>query len=106
MVAWNTINGDVAIVAGARTPLAKAGTALREVHVAELATRAMKEALYRANWPADKLDDVMLGNVIMPADATNLARVAALYAGAPFRVPGLTLQRNCASGMEDRKSVV
>jgi acetyl-CoA C-acetyltransferase/acetyl-CoA acyltransferase len=36
----------------------------------------------------------------MPADATNLARVAALYTGVPQRVPGLTLQRNCASGME------
>ena len=100
MVAWNTTNGEVAIVAGARTPWAKAGTALREVHVAELAQRAMKEALYRSGWPADQLDEVMLGNVIMPADATNLARVAALYAGAPFSVPGLTLQRNCASGME------
>ena len=100
MVAWNTIDGEVAIIAGARTPLAKAGTALREAHVAELAQRAMKEALYRANWPADRLDEVVLGNVIMPADATNLARVAALYAGAPYRVPGLTVQRNCASGME------
>jgi acetyl-CoA acetyltransferase family protein len=100
MVAWNTVNGEVAIIAGARTPLAKAGTALREVHVAELAQRAMQEALYRANWPAEKLDEVILGNVIMPADATNLARVAALYTGAPHRVPGLTMQRNCASGME------
>ena len=100
MVAWNTINGDVAIVAGARTPLAKAGTALREVHVTELAQRAMKETLYRAGFPADRLDEVILGNVIMPADATNPARVAALYAGVPNCVPGLTVQRNCASGME------
>ena len=100
MVAWNTINGEVAVIAGARTPMAKAGTALRDVHVAELAQRAMKETLYRAGFSADRLDEVVLGNVIMPADATNLARVAALYAGVPQRVPGLTLQRNCASGME------
>jgi acetyl-CoA C-acetyltransferase len=100
MVAWNTMNAEVAILAGARTPMAKAGTALRDAHVAELAQRAMKETLYRANFPAESLDEVILGNVIMPADATNLARVAALYAGAPFRVPGLTVQRNCASGME------
>jgi acetyl-CoA C-acetyltransferase/acetyl-CoA acyltransferase len=100
MVAWNTINGEVAVIAGARTPMAKAGTALRDVHVAELAQRAIKETLYRAGFAADRLDEVVLGNVIMPADATNLARVAALYAGVPQRVPGLTLQRNCASGME------
>jgi acetyl-CoA C-acetyltransferase/acetyl-CoA acyltransferase len=100
MVTWNTINGEVAVIAGARTPMAKAGTALRDVHVAELAQRAIKETLYRAGFAADRLDEVVLGNVIMPADATNLARVAALYAGVPQRVPGLTLQRNCASGME------
>jgi acetyl-CoA C-acetyltransferase len=100
MVAWNTINGEVAVIAGARTPMAKAGTALREVHVVELAQRAIKETLYRAAWRADRIDEVILGNVIMPADATNMARVAALYAGVPHRVPGLTLQRNCASGME------
>ncbi len=100
MVAWNTINGEVAIVAGARTPLAKAGTALHEVHVTELAARAMQETLYRAHWRGDQLDEVILGNVVMPADATNPARVAAIYAGIPETVPGLTVQRNCASGME------
>ena len=100
MVAWNTVNGEVAVIAGARTPMAKAGTALRDVHVAELAQRAIKETLYRAAFPAARLDEVILGNVIMPADATNLARVAAIYSGVPNRVPGLTVQRNCASGME------
>ena len=90
----------VAIVAGARTPLAKMGTALRDVHVTDLAKRAFQETLYRADWPADRLDEVMLGNVVMPADAANPARVAALWAGVPRQVPGLSLQRNCASGME------
>jgi acetyl-CoA acetyltransferase family protein len=90
----------VAVVAGVRTPMAKAGTALKGVHVTELARVTMQEALYRANFPAERLDEVMLGNVVMPADATNPARVAALWAGVPHRVPALTLQRNCASGME------
>ncbi len=85
---------------GARTPFAKMGTALREVHVADLAKRAMQETLYRSNWPADRLDEVILGNVVMPVDATNPARVSALWAGVPQRVPALTMQRNCASGME------
>jgi acetyl-CoA acetyltransferase family protein len=100
MVAWNTTNGDVAIVAGARTPMAKMGTALRNVHVTDLAKRAIQETLYRANWPADRIDEVIIGNVVMPADAANLARVSALWAGVPREVPGLTVQRNCASGME------
>ena len=99
MVAWNTITPEtataanptlgrrVAIVAGARTPLAKMGTALRGVHVTDLAKRVFQETLYRANWRADRLDEVMLGNVVMPADAANPARVAALWAGVVAEAP-------------------
>jgi acetyl-CoA acetyltransferase family protein len=106
MVAFNRMTGGtgsdrrVAIVAGARTPFAKMGGPLRDVHVSDLAKVAMQETLYRAHWPADRLDEVLLGNVVMPADATNLARVSALWAGVPVRVPAMTVQRNCASGME------
>jgi acetyl-CoA acetyltransferase family protein len=96
----NVTQPRAAIVAGARTPLCKAGTALKDVHVTQLARAAMQEALYRANLPADKVDEVILGNVVMPADATNPARISAIWAGVPDRVPALTVQRNCASGME------
>jgi acetyl-CoA acetyltransferase family protein len=100
MVAWNMSDRRVAILGGARTPFAKSGGALREVHAADLAKRAIQETLYRADWPADDLDEVILGNVVMPVDAANLARVSAIWAGVPRSVPGLTMQRNCASGME------
>src|SRR4029079_8501442 len=96
----NSGRGDVAIVAGARTPFVKAGGALKHAHVTDLAKRAMQEPLYRPGCPFDSLDEVILGNVIMPADAGNPARVAALWAGIPQQVPALTVQRNCASGME------
>src|ERR1041385_5178687 len=100
MVAQNFPEPRVAIVAGARTPFAKMGGPLRDVHVTDLAKVALQETLYRAHWPAGRLDEVLLGNVVMPADATNPARVSALWAGVPQRVPALTVQRNCASGME------
>ncbi len=90
----------VAIVAGARTPFAKMGGPLRNMHAADLARVAFQETLYRAPWPGDRLDEILLGNVVMPPDAANLARVAALWAGLPARVPAMTVQRNCASGME------
>jgi acetyl-CoA C-acetyltransferase/acetyl-CoA acyltransferase len=96
----NVTQPRAAIVAGARTPLCKAGTALKDVHVTELARASMQEALYRANVSAERVDEVIFGNVVMPADATNPARVSALYAGVPNRVPALTVQRNCSSGME------
>ncbi len=89
-----------AIVGGARTPLGKAGTTLRQAHVTDLARVAMQETLYRTGVAAGRLDEVMLGTVVMPADAANPARVSALWAGVPNAVPALTVQRNCASGME------
>ena len=95
-----THRATAAIVAGARTPFVKMGGALRDVHVTDLAKTAIQETLYRARWRADQLDEVILGNVVMPADAANPARVAALWAGVPQRIPALTVQRNCASGME------
>ncbi len=91
---------DVAIVSGARTPFVKAGGPLKDVHVTDLARRVMQEALYRADFPFERVDEVILGNVVMPADAANPARVAALWAGIPQEAPALTVQRNCASGME------
>jgi acetyl-CoA C-acetyltransferase/acetyl-CoA acyltransferase len=97
----NVVNKNrVAVVAGSRTPFAKAGTALKDVHVTELARASFQETLYRANFRAEDVEEVILGNVVMPADATNPARVSALWAGIPHRVPALTVQRNCASGME------
>src|SRR4051812_29576194 len=89
-----------AIVGGARTPLGKSGTTLRQAHVTDLARVAMQETLYRTGVAAGRLDEVMLGTVVMPADAANPARVAALWAGVPQTTPALTVQRNCASGME------
>jgi acetyl-CoA C-acetyltransferase/acetyl-CoA acyltransferase len=92
--------GRAAVIAGVRTPMAKAGTAFKNVHVTDLARVAIREVLYRASVGAEQLDEVILGNVVLPVDATNPARVAALWAGIPHSVPALTLQRNCASGLE------
>ncbi len=92
--------GRAAIVGGVRTPMAKAGTAFRNVHVTELARTAFQQVLYRTGVSPEQLDEVLLGNVVLPVDATNPARVSALWAGIPHAVPALTLQRNCASGLE------
>ena len=100
MVAWRTNNGSVAVLGGVRTPFSKAGTDMRQLALTDLARAVMRETLHRVGWPAGRVDEVVLGNVVMPADAANPARVAAVQAGVPAQVPALTLQRNCASGME------
>ncbi len=90
----------VVIVEGVRTPFAKAGSALAGTSAAELGRLAIAELLARTAFDPARLDEVVLGNCGTPADAANLARVAALEAGVPAAVPAFTVHRNCASGIE------
>jgi acetyl-CoA acetyltransferase family protein len=88
------------VLGGIRTPFAKAGTVFARVPVYELGRLAVGEVLARHEVDGGRLDEVILGNCAQPAEAANVARVAALRAGVPARVPGFTVHRNCASGME------
>src|SRR2546422_7558541 len=91
---------DVVLIDGYRTPFAKAGTALADVHASALGRIAVAELLARTGVDPSEIDEVVLGNVASPSESTNVARVVALMAGVPERVPAFTVQRNCASGME------
>ena len=88
------------VIAGVRTPFTKMGTSLAGVGAADLARAAMLGVIVRTALDPARLDEVILGCVAQPADALNLARVAALRSGVPKHVPALTVQRNCASGIE------
>jgi acetyl-CoA C-acetyltransferase/acetyl-CoA acyltransferase len=91
---------DIAILEGVRTPFAKAFGALASVPAQELGRVASVEVLRRAGLRADQIDQVVFGNVALPADAANIARVIALTAGVPQDRIAHTVQRNCASGLE------
>ena len=91
---------DPLVVAGARTPFAKVGTALAGVLPHDLMRAALREAMERAEIRPDDVDEVIVGNIAQPAEATNIARVAALMAGVPRHVPAFTVNRNCASAMQ------
>ena len=91
---------DPVILAGARTPFVKAFGAARDIHVKVLAARVMREALDRSAVDPARIARVVLGNVVGPPDASNVGRVAALLAGILENVPAVTVNRNCASGME------
>jgi acetyl-CoA acetyltransferase family protein len=88
------------ILAGLRTPFAKSGTVFKRTPVYELGRVAVAELLARQDLDPGRLDEVILGNCAQPAEAANVARVTALRAGIPEHVPGVTVHRNCASGME------
>jgi acetyl-CoA C-acetyltransferase/acetyl-CoA acyltransferase len=88
------------IVDGVRTPFAKAGTPLADADASELGRTAVAALLARSGIDPATIDEVVLGCVGNPANAANVARVIALRAGVPESVPGLTISRNCASGLE------
>ncbi|MCJ8331555.1 MAG: thiolase family protein [Lentisphaeria bacterium] len=90
----------IAIIDGIRTPMAKAGTELKSVSADDLGAFAVKELLARSEIDTSLIDELIFGNVSMPADAANIARVIALKSGLPQTMPSYTVQRNCASGAE------
>jgi acetyl-CoA acetyltransferase family protein len=91
---------DIAILEGIRTPFAKAYGPLASVSAQELGRIATTAVLERAALRPDQVDQVVFGNVAMPPDAANIARVIALLSGIPHDRIAHSVQRNCASGME------
>jgi len=91
---------EVVIVEGVRTPFAKAGSAFKKMHAAELGQVALTELIKRSNISASEIDEVILGNAGNPSDAVNISRVVALRSGVPLATPAYTVHRNCASALE------
>jgi acetyl-CoA acetyltransferase family protein len=88
------------ILAGVRTPFSRAGTTLAEFDAVELGRNAVSGLLIKTGVDPAVVDETIIGCVGQPADATNVARVIALRAGIPNDKPAMTVQRNCASGLE------
>jgi acetyl-CoA C-acetyltransferase len=89
------------IVATARTPIGKAFRgAFNDTEGTTLAGHAVAEAVRRAGVAPDEVDDVVFGCAV-PQGTTgqNIARFAALRAGLPVTVPGMTIDRACSSGL-------
>ncbi|MDP2869290.1 acetyl-CoA C-acetyltransferase [Methyloversatilis sp.] len=91
---------DVFVVDGARTPFLKARNAPGPFAAADLAVAAGSALLSRQRFRPDQLDEVILGCAAPSADEANIGRIAALRLGCGDRVPGWTVMRNCASGMQ------
>lgn len=88
------------ICAGVRTPFVRAFGKLSGVTADDLAKAVFEQVVARAEVDPAHLDEVILGCAGQPAEAMNVARVAALRAGIPEPVPAVTVHRNCASGVE------
>jgi acetyl-CoA acyltransferase len=87
----------VAIVAGCRTPFAKAGTAFRDVPAVDLARHAARELLARTEVPPGEVDQVIFGQVIPSVLVPNVAREVSLLPQFPKTIPAYSINRACAS---------
>jgi 3-oxoadipyl-CoA thiolase len=84
-----------------RTPIGRYGGALANVRADDLAGAPIRELMRRHPDLGDKIDEVFLGCANQAGeDNRNLARMALLLAGLPETIPGATMNRLCASGME------
>jgi acetyl-CoA acyltransferase len=91
------VSRRVAIVAGCRTPFARAGTAYRDLTAVDLAKLCLRELVERTEIAPQSIDTVVMGQVVPSVKAPNLAREAALRAALPKSIPAHTVNRACAS---------
>ena len=88
------------VLSAVRTPIGRYGGALAGVRPDDLAAIAIEEAVARAGVPAGEIEDVWFGAANQAGeDNRNVARMAALLAGLPDSVAGVTVNRLCASGL-------
>ena len=88
------------VIAGAcRTAIGKMGGGLSTTPATELGAIVIKEALKRANVPADQVDEVIMGCVIQASQGQNVARQCTLKAGLPVECPAVTINVVCGSGL-------
>lgn len=91
---------DVVIVSAVRSPVGAIRGSLSSVRPDDLAAFVVREAVIRSGVPVEEIEEVILGCANQAGeDNRNVARMAALLAGLPHDVGGLTVNRLCASGL-------
>ncbi|WP_047151725.1 thiolase family protein [Aneurinibacillus tyrosinisolvens] len=88
---------DPVIVSAVRTAIGRQGGALAPLQAHEFGAVAIRKAIERAHITPEEIDDVIMGNVL--SGGGNIARLTALATGLSMEIPGLTIDRQCGSGM-------
>ena len=96
----------VYIVDGARTPFLKSRNVPGPFSASDLATISGRALLARQPFAPEQLDEVIVGCAGPSADEVNIGRVISLRLGCGNKVPGWTVMRNCASGMQAIDSAI
>src|SRR4051794_25052613 len=96
----STLPTPIYIVDGARSPFLKSKNRPGPFAASDLAAQSGRALLMRQKFEPPELDEVILGCAAPSVDEVNIGRVAALRMGCGQKVPGWTVMRNCASGMQ------
>ena len=91
---------EIVIVDGVRTPHGGYGGVFRDLSAQKLGEVVVRALIEKTHLDKAALDEVIFGCVGQSSDAPNIARVISLLAGVPKTVPGYTVARNCASGIQ------
>ncbi|MGD9953336.1 MAG: acetyl-CoA C-acetyltransferase [Burkholderiales bacterium] len=94
------MRSPVYVIDGARSPFLKSKNRPGPFSAGDLAAQAGRALLVRQPFAPQELDEVILGCAAPSVDEVNIGRVAALRMGCGEKVPGWTVMRNCASGMQ------
>jgi acetyl-CoA C-acetyltransferase len=94
------IMSEAFILSAARTPIGKYLGSLAEVPAPELGAVAVREVLRRARIPSERVDEVIIGNVLQAGVGQNPARQVALKAGLPDAIAAFTVNKVCGSGLK------
>lgn len=100
------MNAPVYIIDGARTPFLKSRNTPGPFAASDLAVQAGRALLLRQPFAPTDLSEVILGCASPSPDEVNIGRVLALRLGCGEKVPGWTVMRNCASGMQALDSAI
>lgn len=91
---------EVVILSGVRTAIGTFGGTLQNVRAGDLGAVVIKEAIKSAGISLDTVDEVIMGNVLQAGQGQNPARQAAMKAKLDTKVPAMTVNKVCASGLK------
>ncbi len=91
---------EVVIVAGVRTPVGRYMGVLKDIQAYDLAATVINEATGRSGIEPQDVDQVIMGEAYQNGECVNIARMSLLKAGWPEKIPGVTLDSRCCTGLD------
>jgi acetyl-CoA C-acetyltransferase len=93
-------HAEIVISTPRRTAIGTFGGMLKDIPAADLGATVARDILARTGLSGEQIDQVIVGNVLQAGQGMNPGRQVALKAGLPARVPGMTINRVCGSGLQ------